>query len=183
MLLLKEDRVQFQEVINPESDRAQPFIGVFYQGKFFEKLKSFPREQFESAQQRMRQLSLNKEAVYLLLEESEDYTIWCQQEKLELYNVKGSKDWISGIDLKSLVSEMRDINGIKIQDRRYRLVVYPRCFVGSEATIWLVHRFGIYESEAVELGQRLIDDKLMHHVANDHPFKNGHFFYRFYWDE
>ena len=111
--------------------------------------------------------------------------IWSlhQDTKLQAYDRSQSDDWINKIDLKELVREMRDIGGIKIKDRRYRLTVYPRCFIGSEATTWLVRRFFVAEAEAVKLGQRLIDAKLLHHVTDSHPFEDGYFFYRFYWDE
>jgi hypothetical protein len=183
MLLLKKDQVQFQDVINPDSEQPTPVIGIFYQNKLFKHLKSFPKDKLESAQQLTRQLSLDPKVVCLMLEEAEKYTIWCQDTKLKSYDASKAHDSTNHIDLKELVREMRDIGGIKIQDRRYRLTVYPRCIVGSEATTWLVRKFFISEAEAVKLGQRLIDAKLMHHVTDSHPFEDGFFFYRFYWDE
>jgi Domain found in Dishevelled, Egl-10, and Pleckstrin (DEP) len=48
--------------------------------------------------------------------------------------------------------KMRGIGEITIQERRYRLNIYPRCFVGSEATTWLVRKFFIADTEAVNLG-------------------------------
>jgi Domain found in Dishevelled, Egl-10, and Pleckstrin (DEP) len=183
MLLLKEDQVQFQDAIDPGSENPKPFLGLFYQNKIFKKLRSFPKERLESVQQLMRQLSINKDVAYLVTERTDKYTIWCEDKKLQAYDRSQSDDWISQIDLKELVREMRDIGGIKIQDRRYRLAVYPRCFIGSEATTWLVRRFFVAEADAVKLGQRLIDTKLLHHVTDSHPFEDGYFFYRFYWDE
>jgi hypothetical protein len=186
MLLLKENQVQFQDVINPDAEQPTPIIGIFYQNKLFKHLKSFPKDKLESAQQLTRQLSLDPTVVCLMLEEGDKYTIWCQDSKLKSYDTSKSnpaKDLISEIDLKELVRQMRDIGGIKIKDRRYRLTVYPRCMVGSEATTWLVRKFFISEAEAVKLGQRLIDAKLLHHVTDSHPFEDGFFFYRFYWDE
>jgi Domain found in Dishevelled, Egl-10, and Pleckstrin (DEP) len=186
MLLLKKDQVQFQDVINPDSEQPTPIIGIFYQNKLFKHLKSFPKDKLASAQQLTRQLSLDPTVVCLLVEEADGYTIWCQDGKLRSYDTKKdhqAPDRITAIDLKELVREMRDIGGIKIKDRRYRLTVYPRCMVGSEATTWLVRKFFISEAEAVKLGQRLIDQKLLHHVTDSHPFEDGFFFYRFYWDE
>jgi Domain found in Dishevelled, Egl-10, and Pleckstrin (DEP) len=55
--------------------------------------------------------------------------------------------------------------------------------LSSEMTTWLVRKFFLSEADAVKLGQRLIDEKLMHHVTDDHHFEDGFFFYRFYWDE
>jgi hypothetical protein len=183
MLLIEENQVQVQEVINLEEDHPRPFIGIVYQNKLFKKLKSFPKDRFERAQHYLRELSSNRDTIYLMTQGAEKYIIWCEDARLQAYDASQSDAWISKIDLKNLVREMRDIGGIKIQDRRYRLMVYPRCFVGSEATAWLVHRFQISTAEAVKLGQRLIDAKLMHHVTDDHDFKDGYFFYRFYWDD
>jgi hypothetical protein len=182
MLLLKEDQVQFQDVVDSESDQPTPTIGVFYQNRLYKQLKSFSKDKLESAQKLSRQLSLDPKFRCLILEESDKYTIWSHDAKLKSYdnqNVNRTTD----IDLKELVREMRDIGGVKIKDRRYRLTVYPRCIVGSEATTWLVRRFFLSESDAVKLGQRLIDAKLLHHVTDSHPFEDGFFFYRFYWDE
>ena len=186
MLLLKKNQVQFQDVINPNSDEVTPIIGLFYQNQIFKHLKSFPKDELKSAQKLVRQLSLDPAVICLTIEEDKEYTIWCQDSKLKSYQAKsvvGSDDWISKIDLKELVREMRDIGGVKIKDRRYRLNVYRRCIVGSEATTWLVRKFFVAEAEAIKIGQRLIDEKLLHHVTDGHPFEDGFFFYRFYWDE
>jgi Domain found in Dishevelled, Egl-10, and Pleckstrin (DEP) len=183
MLLLKEGQIQFQEVINPEHEQPEPFLGVFYQDKLFKKLKSFPKDRLESAQQFTRQLSLDPRVACLMLEGDEKYTVWYQDTNLRAYDASQVGDWISKINLKELVREMRDIGGIKIKDRRYRLNIYPRCMVGSEASTWLMRRFSVSDIDAVKLGQRLIDENLLHHVTDSHPFEDGFFFYRFYWDE
>jgi hypothetical protein len=63
MLLLKEDQVQFQDVINSESEQPTPIIGVFYQNRLYKQLKSCSKDKLESAQQLARQLSLDPEFV------------------------------------------------------------------------------------------------------------------------
>lgn len=185
MLLLKESQIEFQDVINPDAEKPTAIIGLFYQNKIFKQLKFFPKDKLESAQKLTRQLSLDPTVVCLLLEQTDGYTIWCQDSKLKLYTAQIDRpsDGISQIDLKALVREMRDIDGVKIKDRRYRLTIYPRCMIGSEITTWLVRKFFITEAKAVKIGQRLIDEKLLHHVTDAHPFEDGFFFYRFYWDE
>jgi hypothetical protein len=179
MLLLNVSQVQFQEVIKSDSQQPEPQPSVAYQEKLFSKLKDFPKEESAAAEKLLRQLAINKSNLYLMLEEAESYTIWYQDDRLQPY-VENS---IAHIELKDLVREMRDIGGIKVKDRRYRLSVYPRCFVGSDAVDWLKKRFGLSTEDAVKLGQRLIDEKLLHHVTDGHPFENGYFFYRFFWDE
>lgn len=82
-----------------------------------------------------------------------------------------------------LVNDMRGNEGIKIENRQYRFKSYPSCFVGTEAINWMRKRYNFSISEAVKMGQILIDEKIIHHVADDHDFKNEHLFYRFYIDE
>ncbi|NEQ15777.1 MAG: hypothetical protein F6K44_18960, partial [Moorea sp. SIO3E2] len=83
----------------------------------------------------------------------------------------------------SLVEEMRQPGGLEIKDRRYRLNSYGCCFVGSEAVDWLVKRCNSTREDAVTVGQILINRGIIHHVADDHPFRDDYLFYRFYLDE
>lgn len=82
-----------------------------------------------------------------------------------------------------LVNDFRGNNGIEIKDRKYRLTTYSKCFIGLEAVQWMEKEYILSKSEAIRLGQELIDLKIIHHVTDDHDFKNDYFFYRFYIDE
>ena len=85
--------------------------------------------------------------------------------------------------IRKVVNDLRGNEGIEIQDRRYRLTTYKQCFIASEAIEWMKKRYILSKSEAIRLGQELIDLKIIHHVTDDHDFKDGYFFYRFYTDE
>lgn len=88
------------------------------------------------------------------------------------------------LNLTKLVNDMRLSDGeLKIENRRYRLLTYDLCFVGTEAIEWMQNRYGISKAEAINLGQQLIDAKIIHHVTDEHDFKDGELFYRFYVDE
>lgn len=78
---------------------------------------------------------------------------------------------------------MRNIGAIKIKDRRYKLKVYPKCFVVNEAVAWMKSEFNLSTEQAIRLGQRLIDEKIIHHVVDRQKFADEFLFYRFYWDE
>lgn len=82
-----------------------------------------------------------------------------------------------------LVNDMRGLGGIEIKNRNYRLKTYPLCFIGSETVNWMEKKYDISKAEALKLGQTLIDEKIIHHVTDDHDFKNDYLFYRFYLDE
>ncbi len=85
--------------------------------------------------------------------------------------------------LARLVERMHGPGGLVIADRRHHLALYRRCFVGREAVDWLVAREGLTRDEAVRLGQRLVEHGLVHHVLDEHPFRDAPFFYRFRADE
>jgi small-conductance mechanosensitive channel len=85
--------------------------------------------------------------------------------------------------LAALVARLRHRDGLAIADRRHRLASYPRCFVGREAVDWLVAHEGLTRDEAVTLGQLLVSRGVIHHVLDEHPFRDGDLFYRFACDE
>ncbi len=87
------------------------------------------------------------------------------------------------INTQDLVERLRGNNGITIKDRWFRLKLYPECFIGSDLVLWLRANLGVSEQEAIEIGQVLIDQGLIHHVVDEHPFRNTYYFYRFYADE
>jgi hypothetical protein len=78
---------------------------------------------------------------------------------------------------------MRGNEGIEIKDRKYRLTTYHQCFIASEVVQCMEKKYILSKSEAIRLAQELIDLKIIHHVTDNHEFKNDYLFYRFYIDE
>jgi potassium-dependent mechanosensitive channel len=92
-------------------------------------------------------------------------------------------DTARALDVDTLIARMRGPGGLVIQDRRHLLSVYAKCFVGSEAVEWLMRANSVSRDEAIHLGQSLVERGVFHHVLDEHPFRDGNFFYRFYADE
>ena len=86
---------------------------------------------------------------------------------------------VEAIALDDLVKQMWSPGGLPVAPRGYRGKTYDDCFVGSEAVDWIVRRYALSREEAVTLGQQLFDLGLAHHVVDEHPFKDGHYFFRF----
>lgn len=79
---------------------------------------------------------------------------------------------------------MRDSEkGLKLADRRWRLLTYSKCFIGSHAVQWMVDNISISREEAVSTGQRLMDAGILHHVTHSEPFCDQYYFYRFQEDD
>ena len=67
-----------------------------------------------------------------------------------------------------------------IQDRRYYLTTYPKCFLGNQFVNWLISQGLAQDREtAISLGGELMDAGMMAHVCRDHVFKDEGLFYRF----
>ena len=73
--------------------------------------------------------------------------------------------------------------GLEIRSRTYLLKSYPKCFLGTEAVAFLQSANGMTLEEALKTGNRLIREKIFHHVCDDHLLENSRLFYRFYEDE
>jgi hypothetical protein len=183
MLLLTVDQVDYCPVISESDGSDGPTIGITYRGKLFSKIDKFSKDEKQVAHQWARRLILENKGKFLVLvvEELEYYTIWQQDNQIQVHEAE--PDPLADIDLETLVTQMRNVGGIRIEDRRYKLKQYSRCFVGSEVVAWFMRTLKLSQAQAIDLGQRLVDQKWIHHVADAHPFKDEYLFYRFYWDE
>uniref|UniRef100_A0A671MH73 Phosphatidylinositol 3,4,5-trisphosphate-dependent Rac exchanger 1 protein-like n=1 Tax=Sinocyclocheilus anshuiensis TaxID=1608454 RepID=A0A671MH73_9TELE len=71
-----------------------------------------------------------------------------------------------------------------IKDRRRKLTIVPKCFLGNEFVSWLLESGEISKSEeGINLGQALLENGIIHHVSDKHQFKNEQVLYRFRYDD
>ncbi|XP_029011742.1 phosphatidylinositol 3,4,5-trisphosphate-dependent Rac exchanger 1 protein isoform X2 [Betta splendens] len=71
-----------------------------------------------------------------------------------------------------------------IKDRRRKLSIVPKCFMGNEFVSWLIESGEISNpDEGVNLGQALLENGIIHHVSDKHQFKNEQVLYRFRYDD
>ncbi|EDV23530.1 uncharacterized protein TRIADDRAFT_58260 [Trichoplax adhaerens] len=71
-----------------------------------------------------------------------------------------------------------------IQNRRYHLRSYPKCFEGTELIDWLVlHEEVLNRQNAIASMQKLLEKNIIHHVCDDHQFKDERLYYRFRVDD
>lgn len=83
------------------------------------------------------------------------------------------------IDLQKLAHAIQGEEGIKMKDRRWFLTLHLNCFLGADLTSWLLLNVKdvTTREQAVDLGQRLMDSGLFHHVDKKHPFRDGNYFF------
>ncbi|MBE9118498.1 hypothetical protein IQ249_21645 [Lusitaniella coriacea LEGE 07157] len=186
MLLLNHKQVRYHLLIRPTGVEIEIVPGVIYQNKQFVRGKSYPKEQRQIAIKQSRQFFEEQEEqrLCLLIESPRSLTLWHEDPQAKLANSETlDANVVENLSLKQVVRYMRGKDGLDIQERRYHLTAYPKCFVGGDAVKWMVKRLKLSPTEAIHLGQRLIEEKWIHHVADKHSFKDEALFYRFYLDE
>jgi potassium-dependent mechanosensitive channel len=85
--------------------------------------------------------------------------------------------------LAALADRMRGAGGVGIADRRHFLRTHARCFVGRDAVDWLTAHEQLTRDEAVAVAHRLMERGIIHHVLDEHDFRDELLFYRFRADE
>ena len=185
MQILSNQQVRYCNIQSEQSGELQYLSGMSFQGKLFSKNKLFSLEQKEQAIDYCKQQYLQSRGAksYILVEDTIGLIVWVEDKSAKIIGQEQPEDIINNIDLEDLVSKMRSVGGIKIKDRRHNLKVYKQCFIGTEACEYLIDRLELSLEQAIKLGQKLIDEKWIHHVVDERQFDNSHFFYRFYWDE
>ena len=186
MHILKADKVKYCPVIRPDAREGKTLPGVLYMDKLFIKVLSCAKDQGKEAIRYGRQAFLEQKGrvMFLVVEEEAGFTVWKKDGRLKLVeNPRKKRDVVGTIKLDQLVEKMRDVGGVTIKDRFYGLKKYPRCFVGRKAVEWFKNYLHISTAEAIGIGQRLVNEKWIHHVCDEHDFEDGYFFYRFYVDE
>ena len=86
---------------------------------------------------------------------------------------------LHALDLAAVVTSMRGLSGLAIIDRRWRGHIYTQCFVGNEAVAWMVSSLNLTLTDAMTLGQSLLEAGIFRHVTDEHDFLDAEFFYRF----
>ena len=101
--------------------------------------------------------------------------IWSE----EFFSPLQLQDAFTDEQVQELVTKMRGVGGLNVRDRRYRLKLFRNCFIGREAVDWLVENQRTTRENAVEIGQILMDRRVIQHVLDEQPFLDRHMFYRF----
>lgn len=192
MLFLDYTQVKYCKL----QENDQDISGIIYNGSVFTRAKSFPKEELEAAIKECREEYLDHEErsqiPTLLVKGKNSVGIWMKSSRHEASDTtpmansdsdkvqasSASTD-ISRISLRQLASEMRSPKGVEIKTRRHKIKLYQHCFLGNEAVDWITKKAKISRSDAIQLGQKMLDKGIFNHVADEHQFKDENLFYRF----
>ena len=190
MLILDSEQVKYCQVVAQIEGQKRIESGLVYQDDVFIKVRTYLREELEQAIRECRENYLDNEEIevpILVIKSEKEVTLWLEDNRFtpdRSPSPSPAQDNTSDkFNLDDMVTKMRGKDGLVIKTRRYQLKLYQRCFVGNEAVDWLTKNLKISRTEAVAIGQKLIDKKVIHHVSDEHSFKDEPLFYRFYEDE
>ena len=188
MLFLDHTQVKYCKL----QENSQDIPGIIYNGSVFTRAKSFPKEELQAAIKECREEYLDHEErskiPTLLVQGKTSVGIWMKSDRHKASNAtltsstestSKAETNLNRLSVRQLASEMRSPTGVEIKTRRYKIKLYQRCFVGSEAVDWLVNRTKLSRPDAIKIGQKMVDKGLFAHVSDNHPFKDEYLFYRF----
>ncbi len=183
-MLLKSRDVSYCQLVCQVGTASAIVNGVNYQGNLFVRGNSYPLSQRQSAIMEMRHSYLDPEPAIacLLVEDGDRLTIW-HEDRYIIKVVETTAEIVRYLDLTELVEQMRSAQGVKIETRAqsFRLP-YKQCFIGREAVDWISNRLSIGRCDAVLIGQRLMDEKMLSNLSDRQPFIDGDLFYQFQLD-
>ena len=202
MLFLDHTQVQHCKLRGQD----KPISGIIYNNNIFVRAKAFPKEELEVAIKECREEYLDHEErskiPTLLVKGKNSVGIWMQNRRYKQEDIiemmtgdtssatvpsatkaASSKGNSNRLDLRKLGSKMRSEAGVEIKTRRHKLKLYQRCFLGNEAVDWIVEQTKVSRTDAIKIGQTMLDKGLFHHVLDENKFKDENLFYRFDEDE
>lgn len=195
MFILTKEEVQYCEAVSKSGAASNPVSGLVYNNSFFVKVKHYETSEYDEAIKDCRENFLDnteKQVPTLLIKEDDSVSIWTQDTRYQPQGAvigratKAKADSPSSTGnstIEKVVAKMRSKGGISIKTRRHKLMLHHHCFVGSEAVDWMVKNLKISREKAVKFGQQLVKAKIVHHIKDEHDFKDEELFYRFYEDE
>ncbi|MEB3343007.1 mechanosensitive ion channel domain-containing protein [Okeania sp.] len=115
---------------------------------------------------------------WLRSQTSDEFRVISQETQfLEPPVIKEEYDW------EAISNAMRGENGVSIKDRRFKFKLFKNVFLGSEAVEWLMVNERATREEAIMMGELMLQQEIIHHIFDEHRFKDEPLFYRFYNDE
>lgn len=183
MLILNYHDVIYCQLIRPSLGKFKPLPGLVYHNRLFYQLESYATTEYTSAVKRARELfdQADQQLVFLVVEEPDACTIWCEDHRLmTLQQFEAKKKYFFENNLKNILEDMHRLGGISIETHRLNSKVYSKGFVGCEAVALITDYLKIPIPEAVHLGQRFIAQSLVAQIENKNILKNDNLLSHFY---
>ncbi len=186
MLLLTESQVHPCNVLRQNIFEEVLLSGVEFQGKLFFRVAQYAVDQVVSAKQdALARFSGGNEQFAILIVEAKDrFTLWQEDPELKPCSDRKAKlQRIKQVNLAKLTKKLHEPSGIEIRDRRIGFRRKKNCFIAEELSEWLEKTYKCTTNDSIRLAQRMVDEKVIYHLAHKVKFAANEDFYRFYDDE
>jgi hypothetical protein len=186
MFVLESSQVQYCQATRTAGDSL---IAVAYGSCLFIKAESFAKDELDNAIKFCREVYLDgkRQIPCIILKEEQGVGIWQQDANLTFVKKHEAKPQkinpVTAISLEKLTTKMRGSEGIEIKNRMVNFKIYPKSFVGKEAVDYIAKIVKVSREDAIKIGQRLIDEKLVRDFSDRNSFKDDNIFYRFCSDD
>ena len=156
MQILDERQINYCNVVVEK----ECLLGMSFQDKIYLRNKLYSLTDKLNAIEYCKQKYLDAKGSksYALVKNATGFAVWVENKSAKILGQKDPLEVIYNLDLKDLVSKIRSVRGIKIQDRD-SMNVYERYTTGKEVNECLIDSLELSIEQAINLGQKLMDDK------------------------
>ncbi len=199
MLILSPEQVKYCQVIRQVEDKEEILSGLIYKNKLFVKEATYGINEQEKALQMCRQNFLDRKPpiLPLIIEEKNDLGVWIEDptlrlakelsqkiikksaEKKEKKQEPKQKQKKKPQSLKEIAQKMGGETGVNIKTRWQNFQPHDESFLGSEAVSWLANELNLSREEAIQLGQQMLEEKIIQGITDGKRFTDRKLLYRF----
>jgi hypothetical protein len=105
--------------------------------------------------------------------------IWREAPHLAKSQPVEAQELVAQFQLQDVALIMRSSPSLEQTNQRQGLRQYSGCFTGQAATQFLMTQYQLSQSNAIRLGQRLLNEHLIGPIGRQSLFTNGTLLYRF----
>jgi Domain found in Dishevelled, Egl-10, and Pleckstrin (DEP) len=159
----------------------QPLPALQYQDKHFLEIPSSQVLDSDRAIAFARTLvdKTNGKLLILVVSNQQQSKVWREAPHLAQSQPVEAQELVSQFQLQDVALLMRSSPSLAQTNQRQGLRQYSGCFTGQAATQFLMTQYQLSQSNAIRLGQRLLNEHLIGPIGRQSLFTNSTLLYRF----
>lgn len=170
MQILTDQQVKYCSVVQETSGALEYLLGISFQHKIFLKQNFFPADELDNARNYCQQKYLDAagKRLYLLVKGTTGFDVWVEAKSARVLGDRDPRDLVEKFNLENLVDEICEVAGIEFDNCQDNLQSGD-----------LINSLEVSLRQALDLGQRIIDEEWIYPVAEEQSFPNERIFPHF----
>ena len=183
MQILTDRQVKYCSVVQETPGTLEYLLGIYFQHKIFLKQNFFSAHELYNAQNYCQQKYLDAagKKLYLLVKSTTGFDVWVEAKSARVLGDRDPRDLIEKFNLEDLVDKIHEVADIEFDNCQSNLQCGDRHTIDSKAED-LIDRLEVSLKQALDLGQRIINEEWIYSVAKQ-QFPKGRIFPDFYHHE